>query len=92
MVQWSMNLTSAARIEAEAQVQSPAGCSGFEGSSVAAAEAWIQSLARLHPWPFKKKKKKHNQNGKIKNIKGLPRHHLPPPLLFLLISLKVARV
>ena len=72
MVQWSMNLTSAARIEAEAQVQSPAGCSGFEGSSVAAAEAWIQSLARLHPWPFKKKKKSIIKMERLKTLKASP--------------------
>ena len=50
VAQWVKNLMAAAQVAAEAQVQSPAWGSGCQGSGVATAAAWIQSLARELPY------------------------------------------
>ena len=61
MVQWVKNLTTAARITEEAQVLSPARCSGLKDLGAAAAEAWIQFLVWVLPYAtvsaFKKKER-----------------------------------
>ena len=45
MVQWVKNLTAAAQVSGEAQVQSPSQHNVLKGSSVAAVVARIQSMA-----------------------------------------------
>ena len=49
MVQWVKNLTAVAQVAEEAQVQSPAQCSGLKGLVWVAAAAQIQSLVRELP-------------------------------------------
>ena len=51
MPQWVKNPTAAAQVIAEAQVLSPAQCTGLKLSGVAASAVWIQSPAWKLPMP-----------------------------------------
>ena len=50
MAQWVKNPTAAAGVTAAVRVQSQAQQHGLKKSSVAAAVAWVQSLARERPY------------------------------------------
>ena len=59
-MQWVKKLTAAVWVAVEARIQSPAQCSELKLSCVAAAVAWIQTLAQELPYAvgatLKKKK------------------------------------
>lgn len=49
VIQWVKNLIAAARVTAEARLQSPAPAQWVKGCSDPTAAAWIQALAQVLP-------------------------------------------